>query len=254
MRSLFACHLIFVVTLFAAEAVAAEPLTFSYLERPPYYYRDNSGDAAGFLVERTQQILAAANLEAQFISLEPSQIMFLLHRASAAHCSIGWFKTDERQLFAKFTQPIYQDQALVLLTHRSRRYKFPAIATLEKVFADRKLTIARLGQFSYGNYVDDLLEKLSPASLFRSNEQAQLLQAIQEKSADYMLIAPEEGAMLISSAGLQKQDFVSLPLLGVPEGNQRHLMCGQGVSDRVMQQLNAAIEQLYPASGVLSRR
>jgi len=254
MNSLFTCLLLPVAVLFAAIEVAAEPLTISHLERPPYYYRDSNGKVAGFLAERTQKILAAANLEAQFVSLEPSQIMFLLHRASAAHCSIGWFKTDERQLFAKFTLPIYQDQALVLLTHRSHRHKFPAKATLENIFTDRQLIIARLGQFSYGNHVDTLMETLSPVSLFRSNEQVQLLQAIYTQLADYMLIAPEEIDMLIRSSGLPKEEFISLPLQGTPAGNLRYLMCGQGVSDESMQRLNAAISKLYPTSKALSLR
>lgn len=249
MKSLFSCQLLLIVMLFTAVVAEAEPLTISYLERPPYYYRDSNGEVAGFLAERTQKILAAAQIEARFISLEPSQIMFLLHRASAAHCSIGWFKTAERQLFAKFTRPIYQDQALVLLTHSARRYKFPATVTLEKLFADRQLKIARLGQFSYGSFVDDLLTQFSPPSLFRSNEQVQLLQAIYAQSADYMLIAPEEIAMLIRSSGLPKTAFTSLPLHGVPAGNPRYLMCGQGVSDATMQQLNAAIDKLYPLPG-----
>jgi hypothetical protein len=55
--------------------------------------------------------------------------------------------------------------------------------------------------------------------------------------------------MLISSSGLPKNEFITLPLVGLPVGNLRYLMCGQGVSDETIQQLNAAIDKLYPGLG-----
>ena len=249
----FYCCLLLLVSLVFAAKVSAEPLSISYLERPPYYYRDAHGKGAGLLIERTRDILREAEISAQFVILQPSQIMFLLQRATVPHCSVGWFKTAERELFAKFSRPIYQDQPLVLLAHREKGAEFPVGATLRQVFSDPHLTIARLGQFSYGEVVDRLLAELSPASLFRTTEQVQLLQALHDRSADYMLIAPEEIEMLISSSGLAETEFISVPLAGMPAGNLRYLICGQGVSDEVMTRLDAAISKLYPGQGEAAR-
>jgi hypothetical protein len=95
--------------------VAADQLNVSYFERPPYYLTTPAGDASGFLVEKTKKILQAANVNARFISLKPNKIIFIIKHANLPHCSIGWFKKPEREAFAKFTKPIYQDRPLVLL-------------------------------------------------------------------------------------------------------------------------------------------
>ena len=63
------------------------------------------------------------------------------------------------------------------------------------------------------------------------------------------LIFPEEIEMLISSSGLAATEFISVPLAGMPAGNLRYLICGQGVSDEVMTRLDAAISTLYPTQG-----
>ncbi|WP_321367742.1 transporter substrate-binding domain-containing protein [uncultured Desulfuromusa sp.] len=224
----------------------AESLTFSYIERPPYYFTSPSGAADGFLVTRTKKILQAAGIEAQFLSLTPNKINYILRYANVPHCSIGWFKKPERELFAKFTKPIYQNQPLVILTTKERKKHFKDAKTLAEIFTNRALTIARMGSFSYGTYVDQLLEKLSPKSRFYSKKQSSLLQALHANQASYMLIAPEEIEQIILTAKLPAEEFVKIPLEEIPHGNLRYLMCGHAVSDNLMAQLNSAIAKLYP--------
>ena len=226
--------------------VTAEPLTVSYFERPPYYFTNNSGDAEGFLVARTKKILQTAKLEAQFLSLSPQQIIYILQHANTPHCSIGWFKKPERELFTKFTKPIYQNKSLVLLTTRSKQKYFSTFKTLEEIFSSQELIIARVGSFSYGSYVDHLLEQLTPKSKYFSKNQADLLQAIYANQASYMLVAPEEIEQMIVTAALPAAEFITITLDKVPSGNYRYLMCGQAVSNELIDQLNSAIEELYP--------
>ena len=225
---------------------SAEPLTVSYFERPPYYFTSASGTAAGLLVARTKKILQTAGIEAQFISLAPSKINYILRYATSPHCSIGWFKKPERELYAKFTQPIYQNKPLVILTTRENQKQLKKYKTLAQIFANKQLVLARMGSFSYGTYVDQLLEKLSPKSLFYSKQQAELLLSLHTNQASYMLVAPEEIQQMIIAAKLPEEEFVKMTLDEIPSGNFRYLMCGQTVSDSLIKQLNSAIEKLYP--------
>jgi len=232
---------------------SAEPLTFSYFERPPYYFTTGSGDAGGFLVDRTRKILHTAEIEGQFVALTPYRIFYVLKHAPAPHCSIGWFKNSERELFAKFTKPFYQNRALVLLTSKVQQSKFSGKISVRQLFSNRKISLARLAEFSYGDLVDGLLGELSPQSVLFTGEQTALLQAIMEQRATYMLVAPEEIDLLTQAAGVSKEDVVALPLTDAPIGNLRYLMCNQAVSDQIMEKMNRAIVQLY-AQGEMEKQ
>lgn len=237
--------LLFSIILTAGIA-PAEPFTLSYLERPPYYFTTEKGAAAGFLLERTRNIIQTAGIEAQFIPVTPNRALYILRNATVPHCGIGWFKNSERELFARFTEPIYRNQTLVLLTASSQRQKFSGLKVLQQVFSDRSLIMARMGNFSYGSYVDQILSDLVPESLFFSTEQGDLLAAIHAGKASYMIMAPEEIDMLIRSTRLPAEDFVRIELEDIPAGNLRYLMCGQGVDAELLEKLNTAIRKLYP--------
>lgn len=224
----------------------ADSLTFSYMERPPYYFTTPLGTADGLLVTRTKKILQTAGIDAQFLSLTPNKINYVLRYANTPHCSIGWFKKPERELFAKFTKPIYRNQPLVILTTKEQEKHFKKAHTLEDIFNNRELILARIGSFSYGIYVDQLLEKLSPKSRFYSKKQSSLLQALYTHQASYMLIAPEEIEQMIVAAKLPAEEFIQIPLDEIPHGNLRYFMCGHAVSDNLLEQLNSAIAKLYP--------
>ena len=241
---------IFLLILFwlaiPASLTAAEPLTITYFERPPYYYTNSAGVPAGFLLERTKNAFQEAGIEVNYLSSTPYRIIYILRHALTPTCSIGWFKTAERELFAKFSTPIYRDQSLLLLTSRNRKEQFAKLKTLREVFGDRHLIMARMSEFSYGTFVDRLLGELVPKSRFFTGEQKDLLQAIATGQASYMLVAPEEIDMLTRAAGLPAADFATFKLQDMPAGNLRYLMCNQAVDDSLLFQVNRAIEKLYP--------
>jgi len=248
MKFLYLITFTLVLFLTVAAAGDAASLTVSYFERPPYYFTDTTGTPAGFLYERTRNILEEAGVDADFISSTPYRILYVIQHATVPHCSTGWFKNPERELFAKFSEPIYRDQALVLLTSKAQRKQIGAkkSLTLREVFSRRQLAMARMSEFSYGDAVDKLLGELVPKSIFLSGQQSSLLQAVVDQRAAYMLVAPEEIDMLITSTGMRPKDFVSIQLTDLPAGNLRYLMCNQAVADETLLLLNEAIRKLYP--------
>jgi len=244
MRQLIISVFIFLCAFIPIKATA-EPLIVSYIERPPYYFTSVSGAADGFLVATTKKILQTADIKARFISLTPNKINYLLRYATTPHCSIGWFKKPERLLYAKFTKPIYQNKPLVILTTREKQQQFKNYKKLAQIFSNKQLVLARMGSFSYGTYVDALLEKLSPKSQYYSKQQTDLLLSLHTNQASYMLVAPEETQQMIRAAKLPEKEFVKITLGEIPNGNYRYLMCGQAVSDNLIEQLNSAIDKFY---------
>lgn len=241
------CFFILAMVILPLPVLAfAKPMTVSYLERPPYYYTTATGQAAGLLVERTRAILSSAGIEADFLSLSPNQIIYVIQYLKVPHCSIGWFKKPERELYAKFTRAIYRNRPLVLLTKQGQKKLFSQNTSLKQIFSRKQLVMARMSSFSYGSYVDQLLEKYNPSSYFGTSTQTDLLAALFSGQANYMLVAPEEVAEMAKTAGLTVNDFELIELNEIPAGNLRYLMCDQAVSDETIERINKAIEKLYP--------
>jgi polar amino acid transport system substrate-binding protein len=236
------------VCLFLTADAHAEQLTISYFERPPYYYTGPDGQSHGCLVERTRAVLAQAGLDAPFFSLAPAQILFLIKHSPQAHCSIGWFKTPEREFFAAFSAPIYQNDPMVLLSSKKQRTSLSNYKTAKELFRDRSLIFGRLITFSYGDYIDDLLEESTPTGYIKAQSQQELLEALLTDRVSYMLVAPEEVDTMIREAGFERIDFFTHSLTDIPEGNLRYLMCTKQINNALMERINLAIDQLSSAT------
>ena len=218
------------------------PLTVSYFERPPYYF-SNRDQAAGFLIDLSKKIFADAGLEVVFISLPPARIIKTIKENRSPLASIGWFKKPEREQFAKFSQPIYQNRPIVLLTSNKLKKKFLPHQELTQIFMDDSLIMGKIGSFSYGPFVDDLLLRLNPQGQIIAKQQANLIKLIAKGRISYMLVAPEEISTLIGSADLKPADFYTHSLSDVPDGNMRYLIFSRLVEDEVIDQINRSIEK-----------
>jgi hypothetical protein len=133
-----------------------------------------------------------------------------------------------------------------MLVRRSQRDVFEKFSGLNGIFSDPQLVMARMSSFSYGDYVDQLLERKNPRSFFSTHSQSELIRSIEQGKADYMLIAPEEANDLIRAVGLKPDSFAMIDLSEIPAGNLRYLMCNQAVTDETLQRINYAIAKYFP--------
>jgi polar amino acid transport system substrate-binding protein len=181
------------------------------------------------------------------ISFEIRQTPFarqlrMLEKDAGQDCMIGMFKKPEREVFAKFTKPIYRDQTQVILTEESNARRLASVHSVEDLFNDKGIVfLAKLG-YSYGAALDAMIEKHQPKIRQTADENLLMIKAIKLKMADYMVIAPEEATEAIVAAGFEERDFKQIKLKNMPAGEHRHIMCSKYVSDEVIKKLNAAID------------
>lgn len=237
----------------AAGALAAEgpDLHVVYLERPPYYWTDN-GRPKGFLLDLTRRVFDRAGVSAVYASHPSSRILEELRDNRLALCSIGWFRTSEREAFATFSLPIYRDRPMVILTTVDTAARIRRHGSLRDVFADSDLIMAQVAGFSYGEAIDRLQREMLVRNLTVSSSQKVLPRLILQGRAGYMLVAPEEVPVLLESAGVDPGRFASLTMEDIPVGNLRHLMFSRSVPDDVLGRINAAIADLTDQDALLN--
>jgi polar amino acid transport system substrate-binding protein len=236
------------LVLVSIEGYAGEqerPLTVMYFHRPPYYATVN-GQAQGFLVELAERIIRHAGFSPQFIEIPPQRILYYLKESEKKWCSIGWFKTKEREEFAKFSKPIYQNRSLVVLTTKAKKERIEKHPGLKDLFFDQSLVLTKIDSFSYGTVIDQWINNYAPRIHDISSNQRILPKLIIADRADYMLTAPEEIHTLLVQAGVNPEDFVSISKPDIPKGNKRYIIYHRGVSDAVIDKINSSITALVP--------
>lgn len=219
---------------------SSESLLVVYPDRPPYNYTVD-GKAAGILVELTEKIFLDANLTPNFSEMPSARILVEIQKEGSKICSFGWFKNQEREKFATFTLPMYQDTPLVALILKENAQLFEGKSSLKDIAADINLSLGVVAGFSYGNAVDEILQKANVPTVAVPQRQ-QLGAMLALKRFSYMLIRPVEVEELVKLSGKNSEDFQSVSLSDVQDRGKRYIMCGKGIPNDVIVSLNTSIE------------
>ncbi len=236
------CRGALLIMLFSSSAVAAEPLLVTFIDKPPYYYADASGEPRGFLIERTRQILGEAKIEARFNARPASRVPHEMRTESLISCSIGWFRNAERETFARFSRPIYHDRPLLGVVQRARAAEFPSPYSVAALAASG----ARIGSvagFSHGDAVDRVLASMAtPVDL--APAPAQNLSKLLAGRIDLALFNSEELDYFIAETPGVSGRLSRIEFSDVPPGRARHLMCSRHIDPGLLERIDAAISRL----------
>lgn len=211
-----------------------------YFHRPPYYIKLDDGKETGFLVEITKLVLDTARIPHVFVETPPKRILKFIEQTEYS-CSVGWFKTRERESVSLFSDPIYQDMPTGIVLRRSS--SFAEKPTLNQVL-ESPLMLGVVQGFSYGADIDDAILRLNPSKFSISGEDENLLKMIQYKRIDYAFMAPEEANYLLHQNPFIKSELQLIKIADAPEGNFRYLMFSKGVGSAVVERVNESIRKV----------
>lgn len=225
----------------SSSAHAQEPIVLFWHERPPYYHQE--GDAlVGIDVEPTEAAFTAAGIPFRWQDLPAKRQLAVIRDNAVAACSPGWFRDPERERFALFSsRPLYRDRANVVLA-RAGDLRVARHTTLRGLLGDPALGIVTKVGYSYGAAIDTLLAQATPHRQNVASENLTMARMIAGGHADYMILSPEEGNVLIRSLGAAGQALVLLNgIRDMPAGNQRWLMCSRAVGQDLVDRVSRAI-------------
>ena len=220
-------------------ATAAEPLPVYYIEKPPYYHSEQ-GQPTGFLLERARAIFSKAGIAVEFESRPSKRIQMKLALEPEAACSIGWFKTEERNAYAWFSRPIHRDKPMVVLTRITLAEQInahPNFAALLK----SSFRLGLIDGFSYGE-LDALLAQANHSSITAAPTHNVLMLAAER--IDYTLVDERELPYILAEADLRDARLAKLSMPDLPPGQLRHLMCSKEVDRTLRERIDQAIAAL----------
>lgn len=232
-----------VIACIATPTSASEPLLVTYIDKPPYYYTGPQGLPQGFLIERVRQIMARADIEIRLESRPPSRAVQELRAGSLSTCSIGWFRTLERDDFAHFTRPIYHDRRLLAVVQNERRTEFSAPGGLKAILDKPGIRIGAVAGYSYGDAVDRMLSPVSDR-VDRAPSPASNLAKLTAGRFDVALFNSEELDHLLSLSPDLARSIHRMELSDIPPGRPRHLMCSKQTPAALIDRIDRAISLL----------
>lgn len=247
----FAALLAFLPGLLLSLALAAAPargeplpapLVMAYPPRPPYNHVVN-GTHVGELYELVVNILARAGVDATFRELPYQRILEGLRRPESRLCSFGWHKTEERQTFARYSLPMFEDAPLVAVAPAGFRARLGDEPTLAGILATPGITLGLVRGWSYGDYVDGMARKYA-GWVLRAPSLVQLAAMLAHGRFSCVLVRATEAEDFLRNAGLAPGYLAALPLADLRERSKRYILCGRGLPESVLARIDAAIREL----------
>ncbi len=223
----------------AAPVHADDALVLYYHERPPYSAKQADGGVRGITADIAAKALHAAGIAFRWEDIPSARQLEVIKRNESQACGLGWFKRPDREAFAKFTVAIYRDLPTIVVA-RPDDGRFTGTPTLDKLFADKTLTLLTKTGYSYGAEIDAKITADSPTLRTDPSDNRTMLGMVSHKRVDYMIMAEEEARDLLTEAEFEKS--IAIYHLGdAPPGEYRYIMCSQSVPDALIARINQAI-------------
>ncbi|GAB7080009.1 hypothetical protein JCM14635_16820 [Megalodesulfovibrio paquesii] len=195
----------------------------------------------GLVVSPLLKALALAGWPTRWEVLPAPRQLERIQTNADTTCALGWFKTPQREAFARFSDEIYRDSPVVALA----RVDAPGLADemeLASLMADQTLTLLVRFSFSYGSFVDGLISRLQPRRIVSDEENIGMLRQLLDGQGDYLLIAPEEAEHIFAMGVFARSEFRIIHFLDAPSGNSRHLMCTLQTPSAFLDRVNLGLQ------------
>ena len=131
-----------------------------YNVRPPYFIESGS-ELTGITADIVNRAFENANIELEWINAPAGRHLEKIKENKVDICAAGWFKNPEREAFAKYTVPIYQDLPTVLLTRKDNLTKISK-PDLQSLLSDKQLMLLVKDGYSYGQFIDEQMAQFEP--------------------------------------------------------------------------------------------
>ncbi|MBF0260044.1 MAG: transporter substrate-binding domain-containing protein, partial [Desulfamplus sp.] len=211
-----------------------------YTERPPYYVT-GTFDVYGLCADPAKEVFRQAKIPFKWEKTPAKRQLEILKTNRSRDCLLGWFKNPEREIFAKYSLPIYQDKPTIVLSMAANPKKFVCYRPIAELLSNRNVTLLVKSSYSYGQFIDNMITALNPQRVVTTSENIGMLKMIVLGHADYFFISEEEATELTVTSGLPKKDFNFIKFSDMPQGNRRYLMFSRNIEDEVIDKINSAI-------------
>lgn len=227
--------------LLPARAWSQEEIELLFDDRTPYS-EPQLNVASSEVAIRAAHALNYAGIPMHWRKLPSQHQLLAIKTNHQRQCGIDWYKTAEREKFARYSAPLRQDSPYVAVT-RNHDPRFPTIVTLTQL-QDSKLLLAASTNLSFGKELDRLIRDQHLQVIESRGGDSELVSMVISGHADYALVLKEDIIGIISSLGSRARELETHSVSGFPEPDWVYLMCSKRVDTVTMAAINAGIAKV----------
>lgn len=226
--------------LAATAAFAQAPIVVQFTERPPFMKQEADGSVSGTVGTPVTQAFKKTGIPFVWQHTAAKRQLAVLQENAAPVCAIGWYKTAERERYAKYTKAISQDSPMIGLANAA--FHARDNGKLADLLANPELSVLIKDAIVYGPYMDEQLAKMKAKRVVSFDEFGGLIKLIRLGRAELTFIPIEEANYYIESMGYTRNDFNIIHFSDMPPGQKRYLLCSMKVENAVIDKLNAELK------------
>lgn len=229
-------------------ASANQTVVIEYRNKPPYSYTEN-GAAKGLLIDLTKSVFAKAAIDATFLEVPTNRITYDIKSGDKLVCSPGWYLLPEREEYAWFSLPIYQDRPQLLLVGPSAFDRAKTHKSMVSLLKDESLNLGMLDGLSLGADLDKLIQNYGKNVYRHVGMPEQLAKMVAlSRNADYMFIDADDYDFLNKNGSISDLGLIRLTIPDMPAGIKRHIICSKSIGSDLRERINKAISALVSLS------
>ena len=155
--------------------------------------------------------------------MPPGRILATFESREIKACAVGWLRTPEREAYARFSLPLYENKALGVVVASETAHELGPAPSLDRLLA-AGLTWGMRRGFSYGEVFDAAFKKYPGQNTRLFSDSRLMVRLIAKHRLDATLVCPEElSAQLVAEPELGAA-IRFLPIAEAPPGFARHIM------------------------------
>jgi uncharacterized protein (TIGR02285 family) len=223
----------------ATLAAAQTPIVLQHDKRPPFLKIEADGSVSGTAATPAAQAFQKAGIPYVW-KYESAARQVAQIQSGARVCSVGWYKTLERERYAKFSKPISQDTPMIALANSS--FEAQGKADLDQILSNPEVTVLVKTSIVYGPYLEPRFARMKAKRVATYEEFGAMIRLINLGRAQITFIPIEEAEYYIEKMGYSRNDFNIIHFDDMPPGEKRYIMCSKSIEDDVMARLDAGIK------------
>lgn len=226
----------------SSETSNIQAITVHFHDRRPFYMR-SADEVHGLVADPIATAFEHADIPFKWQETPAKRQLDIIARNEDKSCAAGWFKTPEREAFATYTLPVYQDKPFVAVARADNEH-LAETEILDRVLQERRLALLVKEGYSYGEYIDGRIKTFASRQVKTTADNRNILKMIENYRADYSFMTEEEAYDLLIFSGAQRTSFKLVHFSDMPPGNKRYIICSRRVEPEIIARLDSAIRFL----------
>lgn len=221
---------------------AHEAIVLHYALRPPYTLASTDPHSLdGVAGKRIVDILRRAGIPYHLNKTPPLRQLDAVRDNKSRDCTYDWYKTPEREIYARFSEPFAQDSRYVYVTRKNSVVNAPV--SMSQII-NSGLTMVRVSGYSYGADLDAVIKSGQIKTLITHGEEIELMTTIMRKRSDFGLLLADEVSYILRHNELLRAELRVYETSEMPEPEYTYFLCSHKVDNDTMSAFNQALLEL----------